>query len=819
MTYKKKTPALHSRSIQQTGYDTSDTVLSGSTGTSTEDAFLAAMRAAGVPPAGAPQIVADGKLQRFQVDGHARGSVNGWYVLHGDNLPAGAFGDWKTGKGGKWCAKGTSEFSAEERSQYTARMDAIRATQEAERERSQAEARQAAGKVWDNAPEAKQDHPYLARKVVPPLGIREESDGRLLVPLRDASGTLHSLQRIRPDGEKRFFPGGRVKGCFHTIQGDTKTVYVAEGYATGATVHEATGATALCAMACGNLKAVAATAASLFPLAVRVIAADNDPRTEGNPGLTKGREAARATGAGLAFPRFDNDEEGSDFNDLHASRGAAAVAIDLANVENQWPELGNLQAEDTPMDPFPVDCLPSVMAEHAKQVAASVQVPPEFPACCALALAGFSMGNRTYAELKPGLKIRANTFWMIVMGSGERKSTTFGPMTRALGMFAESHADEWARTERDGRIYRAKVEKLEKELVKTDDSHESSALRYQIDQMEEPRGTCKSFQADDVTEEALAKKLATCGGRGAVFSGEGRKVIDQITGRYRTSGNGDGPYLKGYDGDPIIRTRVGDGESFIINPSVGMLVLVQPDKLREIGANDALRHSGFVARLNFVLPPSLVGHRMWTETGIDASIQEAYDDAILARLAKFSDQTEDCIVRLEPDAKSAWIDWYNGIEQEMAPGEMLGKHADSAARWQSLPVRLALTLAEYNDHESIALDDMSRAIEIAAHLVEHGRRAAEIAGMGRRDNPLFRAVKHLKEKDNRTFVPSDLQKYMRASAPDVLLYIGELERRGYLRARGTTRGRKNAPEYDVNPEVFTAPIASLELLAGQTPDR
>jgi hypothetical protein len=524
-------------------------------------------------------------------------------------------------------------------------------------------------------------------------------------------------------------------------------------------------------------------------------------------------------GLRAVYPLLDETElvsmqQSSGVSAENIVRGVAMTVISLP-----WPELGNLQAEDTPMDPFPVDCLPSAMAEHAKQVAASVQVPPEFPACCALALAGFSMGNRTYAELKPGLKVRANTFWMIVMRSGERKSTTFGLMTRSLGIFAENHASEWQQTERAWRIYRAKVEKLERELVKTDDSHESSALRYQIEQMEEPRGTCKSFQTDDVTEEALDKKLATCGGRAATFSGEGRKMIDQITGLYRKSGNGDGPYLKGYDGDPIIRTRVGDGESFITNPSVGMLVLVQPDKLREIGANDALRHSGFVARLNFVLPPSLVGHRMWTETGIDASIQEAYDDAILARLAKFSDQTEDCIIPLEPDAKSAWIDWYNGIEQEMAPGEMLGAHADSAARWQSLPVRLALTLAEYNDHQSIALDDMSRAIEIAAHLVEHGRRAAEIAGMGRRDNPLFRAVKHLKTKGKSTFIPSELQTYMRASAEDVRVYIGELERRGYLRARGTTRGRKNAPVYDVNPEVFTAPIASLELLAGQTPER
>ena len=78
-----------------------------------------------------------------------------------------------------------------------------------------------------------------------------------------------------------------------------------EGFATGATLHQATGhATAACFSA-GNLLSVAKVLRGKFPELRLVLCADNDAHTPGNPGLTKAREAARAVGGLLAFPRFD----------------------------------------------------------------------------------------------------------------------------------------------------------------------------------------------------------------------------------------------------------------------------------------------------------------------------------------------------------------------------------------------------------------------------------------------------------------------------------------------------------------------------------
>lgn len=95
---------------------------------------------------------------------------------------------------------------------------------------------------------------------------------------------------------------------------------ICEGFATGATLHEESGYPVLCAMTSGNLKAVAMAAKAKCPDAELVICADNDRFTAGNPGLTKAKEAAKAVGAKVTFPRFPEGGAGTDFNDLAVFR-------------------------------------------------------------------------------------------------------------------------------------------------------------------------------------------------------------------------------------------------------------------------------------------------------------------------------------------------------------------------------------------------------------------------------------------------------------------------------------------------------------------
>ncbi|MEC8393550.1 MAG: toprim domain-containing protein, partial [SAR324 cluster bacterium] len=148
------------------------------------------------------------------------------------------------------------------------------------------------------------------------------------MPLRDLDGKLWSLQRIYPDGNKQFLKDGRSSGLIHTLGEPTPTRIIAEGFSTGASIHEATGHCVHIAFNCHNLKSVAKLIRKAHPDTDLVIAADDDWKTEENSGMTNAIEAAKSSGGRLAVPTWPDNQRGkkeTDFNDLALSHGQARV--------------------------------------------------------------------------------------------------------------------------------------------------------------------------------------------------------------------------------------------------------------------------------------------------------------------------------------------------------------------------------------------------------------------------------------------------------------------------------------------------------------
>ena len=271
--------------------------------------------------------VGDGKLHRFDLPDGRRGNNAGWYVLHLNGTPAGAFGNWRTGESATWRATHQRRPSPAERQQLAATIRSLQEARKLERERCQLRAQQRARSLWHGASAASHNHPYLTAKGVQPVGIRQDRAGGLLVPLFDIGGALWNVQRIAPDGAKKFLAGGRVRGCF-SLLGERPAagpLYLCEGWATAATIHQQAAAPVVAAMNCANLLPVALALATALPMAVRlIVAADNDRRTPGNPGLTHAQQAAAAVGADLVWPDFPCDGcRCSDFNDLANCAGVA----------------------------------------------------------------------------------------------------------------------------------------------------------------------------------------------------------------------------------------------------------------------------------------------------------------------------------------------------------------------------------------------------------------------------------------------------------------------------------------------------------------
>lgn len=208
---------------------------------------------------------------------------------------------------------------------------------------AQAQAAEQARALWDAASDVTSPSaaPYLVRKGVQPYGVRC-ADGWLLVPLCDAAGALCNVQRIAPTKptsgpEKLFQKGGRKSGLWHWCgnPAGAGVLLVAEGYATAATLHEATGLPVAVAFDAGNLVHVAKALRQLYPTALLVLCGDDDAGTQrangSNPGKDKAMAAAKAVHGLAVFPE-GLPEGGSDFNDLHQHLGGAAGLAAVGNI-------------------------------------------------------------------------------------------------------------------------------------------------------------------------------------------------------------------------------------------------------------------------------------------------------------------------------------------------------------------------------------------------------------------------------------------------------------------------------------------------------
>ena len=298
--------------------------------------FRAAMQAAGLDYPG--DIIPDGRLQRFKVNGDR--TPDGWYVFHPDGVPAGAFGYWKRDISETWCAKPDHYLTPAERAENERRWREAREQRDAEQRKLQKAAKTKASRIWNESPPAPADHPYLQRKGVTIPGSRIAGD-KLLIPLSDASGELHTLQYIAPDGKKRFLKDGRKQGAWFALGAlaNADQAYLCEGVATAASVYAATGLPAVAAMDAGNLESVALAIRKAHPALTLIFAADHDDPEHGNVGVAKATNAARQVSGIVVYPPAPK----TDFNDLHLSDGLEAVRERLALAANVDSPIGEKQ--------------------------------------------------------------------------------------------------------------------------------------------------------------------------------------------------------------------------------------------------------------------------------------------------------------------------------------------------------------------------------------------------------------------------------------------------------------------------------------------
>jgi putative DNA primase/helicase len=301
--------------------------------------FQEAMASTGVNPQELP--IDDGELHRFRVDGDKANALNGWYVLHGGDFPAGAFGCWKRGINQTWSAISKGQMTDKQRKNHEKRLEEAKNKRDYERRERQRNAAIKSGQLWIQAEtEVDSKHPYLIAKQIQPLGIRQLND-TLLIPIQNALQELVNLQRITFDGQKRFMYGGAVQSCYTVLGELLENAYLCEGYATGVTIHQATQQPVIIAFNAGNLSSVIKSLAITNPKLKLMLAADNDHQNEINVGIDKAWMASIGFDIPLVYPDFESNDPSSDFNDLANTKGIEAVKEQLSIIREGVPKCQN----------------------------------------------------------------------------------------------------------------------------------------------------------------------------------------------------------------------------------------------------------------------------------------------------------------------------------------------------------------------------------------------------------------------------------------------------------------------------------------------
>ena len=200
-----------------------------------------------------------------------------------------------------------------------------------------------ANRIWERSAPAPDDHPYLQRKGVKAHGLRLDGD-RLVVPVR-IDGEIASIQWITPDGGKQFMPGGAVAGGYYAMGKPAGRLFIVEGFATGATVREATGDAVAVSFNAGNLEPVATAIRAKLPDVEIVVAGDHD---ESRTGETKGRAAAGAVGGRFIMP----PDVGMDWNDYAAKHGLEATREAITSQVNETAQQVKESAPNLPDNPL-----------------------------------------------------------------------------------------------------------------------------------------------------------------------------------------------------------------------------------------------------------------------------------------------------------------------------------------------------------------------------------------------------------------------------------------------------------------------------------
>ncbi|WP_369055942.1 YfjI family protein [Kineococcus terrestris] len=473
---------------------------------------------------------------------------------------------------------------------------------------------------------------------------------------------------------------------------------------------------------------------------------------------------------------------------------------------------------------FPSHCLPGWAARFVEAVTEAMQVPSALAGGLLLGALAVPVAGRVRVQVRPGFIEPTNVYVAPVLPPATRKSPVFKLVLEPLyeiereRVAAALPAIWQARTERE--VAAGQAETMRRRAVKAVGDREAVAdavaavqAAEAVQVPAEPR-----FFADDATPEAVAGLLAAHEGRLTIASAEGG-FFELLAGRYSNGLANLDTVLKAYSGDPIRVDRRGREPEFVPSPALNLVLTVQPDVLRYVGAHQTMTGRGLLARFWFLLPPSTVGRRRVDTAPVPEALREEYAHRLRALAERYSD---DVVLTFTSEAAAAFRAEEERIEPLLAPGALLaespslqawaGKLVGSTARLVGLLHAAGQAgVAAHQRSDLVQAETVHQAVTLARWLAEHALATYRVMRATPSLNDAERVLGNLQRRrvqlfsvaELRTSVSDDLRDRDRLQAAlDVLVDHGFIWRVETPRAR---TGRPPSDRYAVHPDVLREP--------------
>lgn len=327
-----------------------------------------------------------------------------------------------------------------------------------------------------------------------------------------------------------------------------------------------------------------------------------------------------------------------------------------------------------------------------------------------------------------------------VAESGERKTTADGialaPIHRIEEAWRADHAEELRRHLNDKAAFDAARDKILK-AAKGDRALARDNLNALGEAPTPPASPM--LLVSDATPEAIVRHLESGRSWGGLFSAEGGLFVGghamSDESRMRT-----GALLNAlWDAEPIRRSRMGTGVSFLPGRRFTMHLMLQRVAADRLLGDRLLDGLGLLARLLIVAPDSTAGTRFFqTPPPSAAAALDEYNErvtALVQRDLRFREGSRDALdprpLVLSPDASRLWVQFHDHVERALAPDAELAPIRAWGAKAAEHAGRLAAVLTAYADPEAseVSGEAMACGIELAQHYAAEALRLAGSAAI------------------------------------------------------------------------------------------